>query len=191
MAGMRPLQSEGLVRHVGVSNYSLTRWQRAERALGGPVLSNQVQYSLVHRSPEADVLAWANANDRLVIAFSPLGQGVLGGRYGPANRPKGVRAMNRHFLPESLERSAPLLDALRRIAATHGATAAQVSLAWLLAQGNVVAIPGASSVEQLEHNVAAADLDLTVDEVAELSALSAGYRAAGLPAMARAMARRR
>jgi aryl-alcohol dehydrogenase-like predicted oxidoreductase len=99
--------------------------------------------------------------------------------------------MNRHFLPESLERSAPLLASLRRIAAGHEATPAQVALAWLLAQGNVVAIPGASSVEQLEHNVAAGDLDLSADEVTELSSLSGAYRPAGLPALARASLRRR
>ncbi|HEY2333012.1 MAG TPA: aldo/keto reductase [Acidimicrobiales bacterium] len=191
MAGMRRLQAEGIVRQVGVSNYSLRRWQTAERALAGPVLSNQVHYSLIHRPAEDELLPWANANDRLIIAYSPLEQGVLGGRYGPDNRPKGVRAMNRHFLPESLERSAPLLDAVRRTAAAHDATPAQVALAWLLAQGNVVAIPGASSVGQLEHNVAAADLDLTADEVEELSRLSDGYRPAGAAALARAMVSRR
>jgi aryl-alcohol dehydrogenase-like predicted oxidoreductase len=191
MAGMRRLQRDGRLRHVGVSNYSRRRWKSAERALGGPVLSNQVHYSLIHRVPEAEVLPWANDNDRLVIAYSPLEQGVLGGRYGPDNRPSGVRAMNRHFLPESLERSVPLLDGLRRIAADHDATPAQVSLAWVLAQGNVVAIPGASSVEQLEHNVAAADLDLSPDEVDELTQLSDAYRPAGGRAIARAMARRR
>jgi aryl-alcohol dehydrogenase-like predicted oxidoreductase len=190
MAGMRRLQASGLVRHVGVSNYPLRRWQAAERALGGPVLSNQVHYSLLERGPEAELLPWANTRDRLVIAYSPLEQGVLGGRYGPDNRPRDLRSMNRHFLPESLERSAPLVDGLRRIAAAHGATAAQVALAWLLAQGNVVAIPGASSVEQLEHNAAAADLDLVPDELAELAALADAYRPAGLPSRARAWLRR-
>ncbi|MGD9797364.1 MAG: aldo/keto reductase [Acidimicrobiia bacterium] len=190
MAGMRRLRSEGRIRHVGVSNYSLARWQAAERKLGGPVLSNQVQYSLVHRAPEAELLPWARTNDRLVIAYSPLGQGVLGGRYGPGNRPNGVRSGNRHFLPESLERSPPLLDELRRLAATHDATPAQVALAWVLAQGNVVAIPGASSVEQLEHNAAAADHDLTQDELGELARLSAAYRPAGLGALARDLLRR-
>jgi aryl-alcohol dehydrogenase-like predicted oxidoreductase len=191
MAGMRRLQARGRVRHVGVSNYSRRRWQAAERALRGPVLSNQVHYSLIHRAPEADVLPWANDNDRLVIAYSPLEQGVLGGRYGPGNVPTGVRSRNRHFLPESLERSAPLVDALRRIAAGHDASPAQVALAWVLARGNVVAIPGASSVEQLEHNVAAASLDLGGDEIDELAHLSEGYRPAGTSALARAMARRR
>ena len=75
------LQDVGLVDHVGVSNYSLTRWQDAERALGRPVLSNQVQYSLAHAAPEADLLPYAAARQRLVIAYSPLAQGFLSGRY--------------------------------------------------------------------------------------------------------------
>ena len=190
MDGMRRLQRAGRIRHVGVSNYPLARWQAAERALDAPVISNQVQYSLVHRKPEADLLPWANANDRLVIAYSPLAQGLLGGRYGPDNRPSGIRAVNPHFTPESLQRSAPLLDALRRVAASHDATPAQVALAWLIAQGNVAAIPGASSVAQLEHNAAAGDLELTPDELDELGRLSAGYSPAGGAAVARALARR-
>lgn len=190
MAGMRRLLADGVVAHVGVSNYSLRRWQAAEAALGSPVLSNQVHYSLVHRAPEADVLPWANDNDRLLIAYSPLEQGLLGGRYGPDRRPGGVRAVNRHFASESLERSAALLDCLRRIAAGHDATPAQVALAWLLRQGNVVVIPGASSVSQLEHNAAAADLDLHPDEAAELSALSLAYRPAGVDGVLRGLARR-
>src|SRR3954453_18018734 len=81
MAGMRRLKQVGLVAEVGVSNYSLARWQDAERALGAPVLSNQVQYSLAHRGPEDDLLPYAAAQGRLVIAYSPLGQGLLSDRY--------------------------------------------------------------------------------------------------------------
>ena len=77
MAGMRRLQDAGVVRHVGVSNFSRDRWQAAEEALGAPVLSNQVRYSLVSRKPEGDLLAYAAATDRLVIAYSPLAQGLL------------------------------------------------------------------------------------------------------------------
>ena len=75
-------------------------------------------------------------------------------------------------LPENLERAGALIDALRRVAAAHGATPAQVALAWLIRKPNVVAIPGASSVDQLRHNIEAADLDLTDDEVEELTAES-------------------
>jgi aryl-alcohol dehydrogenase-like predicted oxidoreductase len=80
-----------------------------------------------------------------------------------------VRTNNPLFLPDNLEKAAGLLDALREIAASHDATPAQVALAWVIRRSNVVAIPGASSVEQLEANVAAADLELTDDEDARLT----------------------
>ena len=73
------------------------------------------------------------------------------------------------FLPESLDRAQPLIDAVRAVANAHDATPAQVALAWVISHDNVIAIPGASSVEQLEANVAAADLELTVDEIAALA----------------------
>ena len=108
-----------------------------------------------------------------MIAYSPLAKGVLGGRYSAANPPPGpARRTNPLCLPENLERAAPLIDVLRRIAAAHDATPAQVALAWLIRKPNVVAIPGASSVDQLRHNAAAADLDLTDDEADELTAES-------------------
>src|SRR3954471_4383025 len=79
MAGMRRLQDVGLVDHVGVSNYSLGRWQAAERALGRPVLSNQVQYNLARTEAETELLPYAVERQRLVIAYSPLAQGFLSG----------------------------------------------------------------------------------------------------------------
>jgi aryl-alcohol dehydrogenase-like predicted oxidoreductase len=182
MAGMRQLRRSGLVRHVGVSNFSLGGWRGAEAALGAPVLSNQVQYSLVARRPEKELLEWAQANDRLVIAYSPLGQGFLSARYSSENRPGGMRAFASLFLPENLERGAPLLAALRDIAKVHDATAAQVALAWVLRRPNVVAIPGASSVAQLESNAAAADLELTDEEDARLTGASDAFDPVSGPA---------
>jgi aryl-alcohol dehydrogenase-like predicted oxidoreductase len=184
MDGMRRLQDEGLVRHVGVSNYSADWWRRAEADLGRPVLTNQVQYSLVRRRPERAVVPWAQQHDRAVIAYSPLAQGLLGGRYDIDHRPtNAVRRNNPLFLPENLERADPLIRALRAVAVTHDATPAQVALAWLLRRPNVVAIPGASSVEQLEHNVAAADLELSADEDARLTAASDAFDPLGGPAV--------
>ncbi|HSS09149.1 MAG TPA: aldo/keto reductase [Acidimicrobiales bacterium] len=194
MRGMRDLQSIGLVRHVGVSNFSLEQWQKAEAALGGSVLSNQVQYSLAVRKPDQDLVGWAQANDRLIIAFSPLAQGLLSGRYDQSNVPGGVRAGNPLFLPENLERAQELLTALREIATSHDATPAQVALAWLIRRPNVVVIPGASSVSQLEANAAAADLDLGDEDDGRLTEASDRFqpkRGPGTyPALAKARLRR-
>src|SRR3954463_4768619 len=172
MHGMATLQRTGKVTHVGVSNFSLAKWQEAERSLGGPVLSNQVQFSLVARTPDQDVVTWAHANDRIVIAYSPLGQGFLSAKWDGTKRPGGVRSGNALFLPQNIERGAELLDALRDVAKAHDATPAQIALAWLIHKPNVVAIPGASSVAQLEANAAAADIELTDDQFERLTTAS-------------------
>ncbi|MEH1013559.1 aldo/keto reductase [Micromonospora sp. CPCC 206060] len=169
MRGMRLLQDVGLVGEVGVSNYGLARWRAAEAALGRRVLSNQVRYSIVDRGPERDLLPYAEQAGRLVIAYSPLAQGFVSGRYDAKNPPSGaIRRANPYFLPENLERGAGLIDTLREVAAAHDATPSQIALAYLLRHPSVVAIPGASTVEQMERNAAAADIDLADDEYAAL-----------------------
>lgn len=169
MTGMRRLLDSGVVKHAGVSNYNLGRWQSAERALGGPVLSNQVRLNLVDRRPLVDLVPFARSESRIVIAYSPLAQGFLGCRYDADNLPSGVyRRASPLFQPESLRRAAHLFDALREIAKTHQCTPAQVALAWVIRQSNVVAIPGASSVEQLEANAASAEIELNDTEATQL-----------------------
>ncbi|HZU75017.1 MAG TPA: aldo/keto reductase [Acidimicrobiales bacterium] len=175
MAGMRRLQQDGLVTHVGVSNFSTKAWQEAEQALGGAVLSNQVRYSLVARRPEQNLIPRAAADGRIVIAYSPLGQGFLSGRYDGTTNPGGVRARNPLFRAEVADKAKVLTTALSEVAAAHGATAAQVALAWVVRRPNVVAIPGASSAEQMEQNAAAADIELTQDEDARLGEASAAF----------------
>ncbi len=165
MRGMRALQQVGLVSEVGVSNYPLERWRAAEQALGRRVLSNQVRYSLVDRSPERDLLPFAESTGHVVIAYSPLAQGLLSGKYHRGSRPTNrLRAASPMFLPENLDRVAGLIAVLREVADAHSATPAQIALAWVIHRPAVVAIPGASSVEQLESNVAAASIDLTEEE---------------------------
>lgn len=160
MPGMRSLLQDGRIGAVGVSNYSLRRWRKADDALGQPVVSNQVQFSLAHPGPLEHLVPFAERENRMVIAYSPLAQGLLGGKYTVDHRPGGVRAVNPLFGTENLRRVAPLLDTLRQVAAAQDVKPAQVALAWLLSLPQVVVIPGASSVEQLEFNVAAADLEL-------------------------------
>lgn len=192
MEGMRRLQATGLVRNVGVSNFSAKRWAAAERYLGAPVISNQVQYSLLYRKPDRANVPYAQANDRIVIAYSPLAKGLLGGRYDVDNLPRGAaRRQDPLWLPENVERATPLIEAVRRIADAHDATPAQIALAWLIQNRNVVAIPGASSVDQLRRNVEAADLELKDGEVEELTAESDRFTPISGPATARGLLRAR
>ena len=171
MPRMKRLVDEGLVSHVGVSNHSLEQWQAAEKAFGGPILSNQVLFSLVQRAPEHRLLPWAQQQGRVIMAYSPLAQGLLSGKY-QKTLPQNFRRMRRGFSAESRQRAQPLIDALGEIGSRLGATNSQVALAWLIRKPNVVAIPGASSVRQLEENVAAADLELSEDDDRKLTALA-------------------
>lgn len=192
LEGMRTLLDEGVVANVGVSNFGAERWAKADAYLGRPVLSNQVHFSLLYRKPDRANVPFAQANDRLVIAYSPLEMGVLGGKYSAEHPPPGAaRSRSPLCLPENLARAEPLLDALRRIAAAHDATPAQVALAWLIRKPHVVAIPGASSVDQLRHNAAAAELELTDDEAAELTAESDAFTPVGGVDTAKGLVRRR
>jgi aryl-alcohol dehydrogenase-like predicted oxidoreductase len=175
MPRLRKLVDGGLLTHVGVSNFSLPQWQEAEKAFGGPVLSNQVQFNLLARGPDRELVPWAQAQGRIVIAYSPLAQGLLSGRYLDSS-PRNFRRLNPAFSTASRARLKPLLAAMTEIASRHEATASQVGLAWLLKKPNVVVIPGASSVRQLEQNAAAADLELSDEEAARLVELATSAR---------------
>lgn len=180
MGGMRRLLEDGLVRQVGVSNYGLQRWLRAEPVLGGAVVSNQVGYHLLRRQAEKDLIPYAATSGRTIVAYSPLAQGLLGGAFAPGYRAEGVRAMNPLFQSENLRRAQPVIEALRDVAADRGATPAQIALAWTLRHGCVVAIPGARRVAQVEENAAAADIDLSEEEIERLDQAAAMFRTVGL-----------
>ncbi len=192
MAAMRALQRSGVIRQIGVSNYTLARWQAAEGALGGPVFSNQVRFNLVDRRPLKEMTQWAADNDRVVIAYSPLAQGLLSGRYDAEHRPTAMRASSPAFLPENLDRARLLIETLKDIAAAHDATAAQVALAWVVSHRNVVAIPGASTVAQLKRNAEAAELELTAEDLHRLLDAAEAYHPIGglasVPSLARTWA---
>jgi len=177
-AGLRRVLEAGVAHHVGVSNHGLGRWRALESALRRPIISNQVRFSLACPAPRWDLVPYAAERGRLVIAYSPLGQGFLAAD-DPAQRRIGTRRMNPLFGDAALRRARPLLAAVREIAAAHGATPAQVALAWVIAHPNTAAIPGARTLEQLEQNAAAADLDLTSDELARLTGESERFDAAG------------
>jgi aryl-alcohol dehydrogenase-like predicted oxidoreductase len=165
----------GLARAVGVSNYNAKELRRAHAALarrGIPLASNQVKYSLLERRPERDgVLAATRELGVTLIAYSPLAQGLLTGKYGPDRPPPGARA--RRFGRRRLEALPPLLAELRAVGENHGGkTPAQVSLNWLIGKG-AVPIPGAKDARQAGDNAGALGWRLTPDEVERLDRLSA------------------
>ncbi len=188
MREMAALVRAGKVRAVGVSNFSAKRMAQAGAALqaeGLPLASNQVRINLLERSIETNgVLDLAREHRVTLIAYSPLAQGVLTGRYHddpararalPYGRRSRLSPSSRFLTPEGLARSAPLIAELRAVGEAHGATPAQVALAWLVTYYGeaVVAIPGASRPEQAAEAAAAMDLRLTAAEVERIDHLSA------------------
>ncbi|EPS66561.1 hypothetical protein M569_08216, partial [Genlisea aurea] len=172
--GLADAVEQGLVKAVGVSNYSEKRLRAAYEQLkkrGVPLASNQVNYSLIYRQPEENGVK--SACDELgitLIAYSPLAQGVLTGKYTPDNVPSGPRS--RIYTPEFLTKLRPLIDRITELGNGYGKTPTQVVLNWLIAQDNVVPIPGAKNAEQAKEFAGALGWKLSDDEVAELRSLA-------------------
>jgi aryl-alcohol dehydrogenase-like predicted oxidoreductase len=186
MRAMADLVAAGRIRTVGVSNFFAGRMRAAHRALaahGIPLAANQVRYSLLHRGIETNgVLDAARELGITIIAYSPLAQGVLSGKFhrdpGLIRARPGPRKWLGDFRRRGLEKSRPVVTALEEIAAAHDATPAQVALAWLLQfHGDVVvAIPGATSALQARENAAAARLLLDPAELERLDEESRRFR---------------
>ena len=137
--GMRALQRAGKIGLWGVSNLDADDMDELLAESGSDCATDQILYNVSRRGPEHDLLPWLARGGMPAMAYSPVEQGRLAG------------------------------DAtLRRVAGRHGARPLQVALAWVLRRPGVIAIPKASSVEHVRQNRAAADLDLTADDLAEL-----------------------
>jgi aryl-alcohol dehydrogenase-like predicted oxidoreductase len=164
----------GLTRAVGVSNYDVEQMRRASAALakrGMRLASNQVPYSLLDRAVERNgLLALCRQMGVRLIAYSPLAQGVLSGKYTPAHPPPGARAGR--YGRALLARVQPLVGLLRNLGASHGGkTPAQVALNWVICKG-ALPIPGAKNAAQVRENAGALGWRLTPAEVSALDAMS-------------------
>ncbi|MGI8755161.1 MAG: aldo/keto reductase [Acidimicrobiales bacterium] len=158
----------GLTKAVGVSNYSAREVRAIHGALakaGVALATNQIEFSLLRRGPETSGLLAACAElSVLPLAYSPIGQGRLTGKYSVANPPPGKRGFSDH----PMERVDEVVAELRRIGKAHDVDSpSQVALRWIMAKG-AVPIPGAKNRVQAEANAGALDWDLTAHEVAML-----------------------
>lgn len=179
MKAMAKLAADGKIQHIGVSNFSAKQMREADRVLreyGLRLASNQVKYNLLDRHIEHNgILETAKELGIAIIAYSPLQQGILSGKFH--HNPElvksitGPRKWSTSFRTEGLNRSKPLIEALEQIADRYDASATQVSLNWLIhAHGDTVfAIPGASKLHHAEQNVKAMQFKLTVDEMDEIN----------------------
>jgi aryl-alcohol dehydrogenase-like predicted oxidoreductase len=172
MDAMAEVVRAGLVRTVGVSNYSVGQMRAAHAQLARSAIrlaANQVKFSLLDRGPLRDgLLDAARELGITIIAWGPLAKGVLSGKYSAEHRPPGMRG--RRFTGEAFRRIAPLLARLGEIAAVRGKTRAQVAINWCLAKGTLP-IPGAKTGAQARENAGALGWALTEEEVASLDAL--------------------
>ena len=167
------LVREGLVRAVGLSEISVDELERAQAM--HPVAAVQSELSLWTRDALDEVVSWCAAHGAAFVAFSPLGRGFLTGSIGEASfDARDFRATNPRFTEAAIVANQGIVAVVRSVAGRVGATPAQVALAWTLAQGpHVMPIPGTKRVRYLQENVAAANLTLSPDDLAELDAMPA------------------
>ncbi|MBI4362282.1 MAG: aldo/keto reductase [Euryarchaeota archaeon] len=168
---MARLQKKGWIRHIGVSNFNKWRTRKFQESLpSGELVANQVKYNLLEREPEeSSLLTYLQEQNVTLIAYSPLAQGALSGKYTPSNLPPDfVRRLNPVFSRDNLGRIEPLIGVLKEIGGAHGRSPAMVGLNWLFSRKGVVAIPGAKSVGQAEENTRAMGWRLTEAETARI-----------------------
>ncbi len=161
----------GKARAVGVSNFNASQMRRAHAALarrGIPLAANQVEYSLLDRTPESDgVLRACRELGVTLIAYSPLAMGWLGGGYDPGDRKLPGR-LNRYLRAHGAEALTEILRQVTLIAEARGKAPAQVALNWLLQQEGVIVIPGAKNAGQARQNAGALGWQLTPHELGVL-----------------------
>ncbi len=171
MSALNLLKKQGKIRAIGVSNFSHT--QLAEAANYGRIDSLQPPYSLFWRQVEQDALPYCIENNISILAYSPLAQGLLTGKFALGHQfdPADNRAKNKLFEGENFERAQQALQQLRPIALDHNCTLAQLALAWLIAQPQANAIAGARYPEQALDNALAAQIQLSAIQLTEIDAI--------------------
>lgn len=185
MEAMAKLVQSKKISHVGVSNFSASKMRSAWETLrksGISLLSNQVQYSLLKRKIETNgVLDTAKELGITIIAYSPLAQGLVTGKFH--DNPEllkniGFRKYSSRFKPKGLEKSRPVTDLVKKLAIKYESTPSQVALNWLIHfhGDTVVAIPGATKSSHAEENTGAMKFRLSSDDMRLLDEVSSGFK---------------
>jgi aryl-alcohol dehydrogenase-like predicted oxidoreductase len=174
VGAMAELVREGKVRYLGLSEVSAATLRRASAV--HPIAALQSEYSLFTRTPEKTVLPACRELGTMLVAFSPLGRGLLTGKVKSREQLSegDYRKEMPRFAEENLQKNLALVEALEAMAAARNASAAQIALAWLLAQGkDILPIPGMKRQAHLQDNLGALQVQLTPDELAQLATISA------------------
>lgn len=171
MRALNDLKQQGKIRAIGVSNFS--RVQLEEASQYGRIDSLQPPYSLFWRQVEQDAMPYCIQNNISILAYSPLAQGLLTGKFGKNHKfdPADNRAKNKLFQGENYDRAILALEKLRPIAERHHTSLGNLAIAWLIAQPQAQAIVGARNTEQAVANALAADIHLSADDLQEIDAI--------------------
>jgi myo-inositol catabolism protein IolS len=171
MGALNELKQSGKIRAIGVSNFS--RSQIEEAAQYGRIDSLQPPYSLFWRQVEADAAPYCIDNKISIIAYSPMAQGLLTGKFkrGHKFEEGDNRGANKLFQGETFERAQNALDKLRPLADKYGVTLGQLSLAWLIAQPMTSAIVGARNAEQATQNAVGGDIEIDEDDLEAIDSI--------------------
>ena len=166
---LNEMVDENKIRYIGVSNFSQKRFHKAQKKSPKRIELNQVNYSIVKNKVEESFLPYAKVEKVTIMAYSPLAQGWLTGKYSAeTGGPGGTRRTNRLFRKKNLKKASYLFNTLKEISSQHDITQAQLALAWLLKNKEVVAIPGAKNIKQLEENIASTEITLTDIEISAI-----------------------
>jgi len=187
IGAMADLVRAGKVRHLGMSEAAPQTIRRAHAV--HPITALQTEYSLWSRDPEDEILPTVREIGIGFVAYSPIGRGFLSGRFKTIDdlEPTDYRRQSPRFQGENFDRNLDVVRRIEEIARSKGVTPAQLAIAWVMSQGDdIVPIPGSRSIGHLEENIAAADIELTPDELARIDEVAPKGVAAGdrYPSMA-------
>jgi len=180
VGAMAELVRAGKVRHIGLSEAAPKTLRRAHAT--HPVTALQTEYSLWSREPEDEILPTVRELGIGFVAYSPIGRGFLSGRIKSVDdlEPGDYRRVNPRFVGENFQRNLDLVARIEELAREKGVTPAQLAIAWVLAQGDdIVPIPGSRRIAHLEENAAAADIELTPDDLARIDEVAPAGAAVG------------
>ncbi|MHC4731832.1 MAG: aldo/keto reductase, partial [Planctomycetota bacterium] len=180
VGAMAELVQNGKVRYLGLSEAAPETIRRACKV--HPIKALQTEYSIWSRDPEDELLHTCAELGVTFVAYSPLGRGFLSGRIRSLDdlAPNDYRRHSPRFVGQNFQKNLDLVEKVQQLAAARGCTAAQLALAWVLARApHIVAIPGTTKMNRLEENAAAAELELTQDELAAIDAVAPRDVAAG------------
>jgi aryl-alcohol dehydrogenase-like predicted oxidoreductase len=172
VGAIKEMIDAGHVRHVGLSEVDAETIRRAHAV--HPIADLQIEYSLLSRAVEADILPTLRELGIGLTAYGVLGRGLISGHWtaGHTAGPGDIRGFSPRFSSENVEHNLALVDALRRVAEAKGCTVAQLAIAWVAAQGSdvgdIVPLVGARTRERLAEALPAMELNLTADDLAEI-----------------------